>query len=307
MIENSDDIDAIRKEVEYYKRQCDKLTAANMKLDWTASRLKSALEKKQKGFALLSELQQSIGFHKEISSIFEVTIRTINASLGMDRTLVFTPTDEENFYRPSLWAGFHQETVERFSSRSFKFPPDFAEGSGLLKVTKSTEPTPIIEDIRCHMELPFFVCLPVKVDDAPIGLLLTGRLKESMPFYPPLDQGDVDTFQAIVGLIAASIRNLRLAVYKEMDRLKSEFFANISHEFRTPITLTLGPLEQILAGHYGEISQSIRKQALVIQRNQERLLGLVNQILDLTKIEGGRMKLKAGPVQHMNRCFVVVI
>jgi adenylate cyclase len=301
MVEQNGKMEALRKEIAYYKRQCDKLTAANMKLDWKASRLNSALVKKQKGFALLSELQQSIGAHKKISSIFEIAIGAINASLGMDRTLVLTPTDEEHAYRPSLWAGFHQETVDRFASRSFKFPQVAATGSGFLTATKSTEPTRLIEDIRTHLDLPFFVCVPVEVDDSTIGLLLTGRLKEEMPFYPPFDQGDVDTLQAIAGLIAASIQNLRLAVFEEMDRLKSEFYANISHEFRTPITLTIGPLEQIMSGRYGEISQGVHENCLVIRQNQERLLGLVNQILDLTKMEGGRMQLKAGLASHLNR------
>ncbi len=300
MVERCDEIESLRKEIDYYKRQCDKLTAANMKLDWKASRLKNALVKKQKGFALLSELQQSIGAHKKTSTIFEIAIGTINASLGMDRTLVLTPTDEEHVYRPSLWAGFHQETVDRFASRSFEFPQVAVTGSGFLTATKSTVPTRLIENIRTHLDLPFFVCVPVEVDDSTIGLLLTGRLKEEMPFYPPFDQGDVDTLQAIAGLIAASIQNLRLAVFEEMDRLKSEFFANISHEFRTPITLTISPLEQIIAGRYGKISQGVRENCLVIQQNQERLLGLVNQILDLTKMEGGRMQLKIGLASHIN-------
>jgi signal transduction histidine kinase len=83
--------------------------------------------------------------------------------------------------------------------------------------------------------------------------------------------------------------------------LKTEFFANISHEFRTPITLTLGPLEQVLANRYGAIPDSVRRQLQVAQRNQQQLLGLVNQILDLAKIEAGGMELKAAPVADMNR------
>ncbi|MEW6587146.1 MAG: response regulator, partial [Nitrospirota bacterium] len=86
-----------------------------------------------------------------------------------------------------------------------------------------------------------------------------------------------------------------------MDRLKTEFFANISHEFRTPITLTLGPIEQMLKGRQGIISDPIREELVIMERNQERLLRLVNQILDLTKLEAGSMGLKAAPMPDMNQ------
>jgi len=301
MLEHSDDIESLRKEINYYKRRLDELAGENLNLDMAISGLKFELKQKRQGFSLLSELQQSIGAHKEISSIFAITIQAINAALGMEKTVVFTPTDEENCYRPSQWVGFHQEDAEQFASLSIRFPSDFATGSGLLLVNKSSEPTPLIAEIRTAFDLPYFVCLPVMVDNAPIGLLLSGRSRDAKPLYPSLDQGDVDTFQAIAGLISASIRNLRLAVFQEMDRLKTEFFANISHEFRTPITLTLGPLEQILTGRYGDMSDAIRNQLLVMQRNQERLLSLVNQILDLTKLEAGSMQLKVAPMPDMNR------
>src|SRR4030095_13832656 len=86
----------------------------------------------------------------------------------------------------------------------------------------------------------------------------------------------------------------------EMDRLKTEFFANISHEFRTPVTLTLGPLQQILADRHGPGPPSVPGPLNMMLRNQERLLGLINQILDLAKFEGGGMQLRAAPVADVN-------
>jgi signal transduction histidine kinase len=77
---------------------------------------------------------------------------------------------------------------------------------------------------------------------------------------------------------------------KEIDRLKSRFFANISHEFRTPLTLMIGPVEQMLSGEY---KGDVKEQYRLILRNGQRLLRLINQLLDISKLESGRMKLSA--------------
>ncbi len=76
-----------------------------------------------------------------------------------------------------------------------------------------------------------------------------------------------------------------------MDKIKNRFFANISHEFRTPLALTLGPIEDALNNEYGEISQSLCSQLEVMLRNSRRLLRLINQLLDISKIESGEMQL----------------
>jgi|GEM_PF-6855963 len=123
---------------------------------------------------------------------------------------------------------------------------------------------------------------------------------------------------AVVGLMLAQImsilslslskvyeRSLKFRQAKEelqeLTRLRSDFFANVSHEFRTPITLTLGPLEGILKGRHGVTTPEIRNQIEIVIRNQRRLLGLINQILDAAKTEAGMAELKAARIKDVNR------
>ncbi|MFD1292836.1 response regulator [Lutibacter holmesii] len=77
---------------------------------------------------------------------------------------------------------------------------------------------------------------------------------------------------------------------KKVNQMKSRFFGNVSHEFRTPLTLIKGPLEKLLAS---KLTKNQKEDAKMMYRNTERLLYLVNQILNLSKIDTGKFKIKA--------------
>ncbi|WP_215925049.1 response regulator [Winogradskyella psychrotolerans] len=77
---------------------------------------------------------------------------------------------------------------------------------------------------------------------------------------------------------------------KELDDFKSKLFANISHEFRTPLTLISGPIDKRI--NSSNLTEEDRTDFEMIQRNSDRLLNLVDQLLDLSKLEAGHLKLK---------------
>jgi signal transduction histidine kinase/PleD family two-component response regulator len=79
----------------------------------------------------------------------------------------------------------------------------------------------------------------------------------------------------------------------ELDRAKTQFFSNVSHEFRTPLTLMLGPLEDALAD--ASASPALRERLSLTHRNAQRLLRLVNSLLDFSRIEAGRTQASFEP------------
>ncbi len=82
----------------------------------------------------------------------------------------------------------------------------------------------------------------------------------------------------------------KLKEREEVDRLKSNFFTNISHEFRTPLTLIIGPLKKLLdETRDGQLNKSLN----IMYRNASRLLKLINQLLDISKLEAHELKLQA--------------
>lgn len=79
---------------------------------------------------------------------------------------------------------------------------------------------------------------------------------------------------------------------KSLDELKTQFFANVNHELRTPLTLVLAPLKAILEGKMGRLTPSLKDAMETMQRNGYKLLKLINNLLDLNKLEEGKMRLK---------------
>lgn len=120
--------------------------------------------------------------------------------------------------------------------------------------------------------------------------------------YRPLDVSYAGFLNLVAGQIAASIANARAyeaekqraEALAEIDRAKTLFFSNVSHEFRTPLTLMLAPLEDLLA-ESNELAPQHRERLDIAHRNSLRLLKLVNTLLDFSRIEAGRFQASYEP------------
>ena len=127
----------------------------------------------------------------------------------------------------------------------------------------------------------------------PSGILVAG-----LNPYRLLDDSYSRFLGLVAGQIAAAIANAqvyeeerkRAEALAELDRAKMTFFSNVSHEFRTPLTLLLGPLEDALAAGEDRLPPEQRERLTVVQRNALRLLRLVNTLLDFSRIEAGRVQ-----------------
>ncbi|HWQ34304.1 MAG TPA: ATP-binding protein [Blastocatellia bacterium] len=127
--------------------------------------------------------------------------------------------------------------------------------------------------------------------EQPAGFLIAG-----INPYRPLDTPYTGFISLLAGQIGSALSNARAyeqerrraEALAEIDRAKTAFFSNVSHEFRTPLTLMLGPLEDTLA-EADELRPQTREQIEIAQRNGLRLLKLVNTLLDFSRIEAGRV------------------
>ncbi|MBS0168988.1 MAG: response regulator [Nitrospira sp.] len=100
---------------------------------------------------------------------------------------------------------------------------------------------------------------------------------------------------AVANASAYAEERQRAEALEELDRAKTVFFSNVSHEFRTPLTLMLGPLEEALSSE-SRVPANVREELTVAHRNGLRLLKLVNTLLDFSRIESGRIDASYEPV-----------
>ncbi|MGA3093554.1 MAG: ATP-binding protein, partial [Terriglobales bacterium] len=104
--------------------------------------------------------------------------------------------------------------------------------------------------------------------------------------------------QITIGLASARAyeqERRRADALAEVDRAKTQFFSNVSHEFRTPLTLMLGPLDEVLLQASERLSPEHHEQLITVHRNAIRLLKLVNTLLDFSRIEAGRVQASYQP------------
>nr|WP_247894085.1 response regulator [Azospirillum endophyticum] len=144
--------------------------------------------------------------------------------------------------------------------------------------------------------------LPASGETGRSGLLIVG-----LNPYRLFDDGYRRFLGLVAGQVAAAIANAesyeaerrRAEALAEIDRAKTAFFSNASHEFRTPLTLMLGPLEEMLQETVQQAGSSVtvpRTELEMVHRNGQRLLRLVNALLDFSRIEAGRMRASFAPV-----------
>lgn len=161
------------------------------------------------------------------------------------------------------------------------------------------------------------------------GMLLGGISSDKKDYYDEIDEEIKASFMVFTQQMSSMLRNFEAKMYldfrvqertaevikqkqeiekknvqiMEMDQMKTRFFTNISHEFRTPLTLILGPLEDMLTKK--ELTEKNRINMERMHRSASRMLALTNQLLDLSKIDSGSMKLELIE-SDLNRFLMII-
>jgi signal transduction histidine kinase len=195
--------------------------------------------------------------------------------------------------RPEL-AARHGMGSANPAAAATAWPLAHTEGGAIIEV--SLEPDVIPELPLSEWQKPperaLIAPIGATESDRPIGYLVAGLNPHRI-----MDAAYRGFIELLTAQVAAAIaradqyerEHKRAEALAEIDRAKTVFFSNVSHEFRTPLTLMLGPLEDALAAA-ANAPDDLRERIAVAHRNALRLLRLVNALLDFSRIEAGRVQ-----------------
>lgn len=273
--------------------------------------------------SLINTITSAIRSSLDPQDIFAAITQQLGQALQVDGCVLSLWTEDDEFVEcVGLYDSFqHLENLGRYSSTQAwpasnnnsssnhhlttpRLPYSQAsiqENPILQQMLQTHEPVVIGNVSHSHSDVQGFN-LPLKMPARSlmfVPLLADGKCIGSITLHEGKKvrqwlQSDIDLAKAVAAQAAIAVQQSHLYEKTrqqaerllELDKQKTEFFQNISHEFRTPITLIQGPLESAVAAGEG-LSYS---QSAIALRNSRRLLRLVNQLLDLQRLNAGRMQ-----------------
>ena len=251
--------------------------------------------------SLVNTITAAIRSSLDPQEIFAAITQQLGQALHADGCALSLWTEDDEFVE---CVGLHDANQEQQPQLPQSQAP--IEGNPVLKQLLETQAPVVIDDLSDHSEMNV-TDLPLRSPARAllvVPLLYNGKIIGSISLRQTRqprrwETAEVGLAQAVAAQAAIAVQQSRLyqtmrqqaEQLLELDKQKTEFFQNVSHEFRTPLTLTIGPLESAVAQEEG-LSYD---QSVIALRNSRRLLRLVNQLLDLQRLDAGRMQPKFRP------------
>lgn len=242
---------------------------------------------------------------QEIKSIKEVGRHAANIlsknNSDIPFSLIYIKSDKNDSFELIGQTGIYKD------SPLAKPEVDLSNDGGwpFLQVYKTRKPVRM-QRLRsiCASELPILpyvekpdaaYIMPIEIlgYESPLGFIVFGissRLEFDQPYEDFFSLLTKQISTHVANIYAIDVEKKRSEALTEVDRAKTIFFSNVSHEFRTPLTMLLGPAEEALSDQAGSLSAANKNRFEVIYRNALRLQKLVNTLLDFSRIEAGRMQ-----------------
>jgi signal transduction histidine kinase/HAMP domain-containing protein len=267
-------------------------------------RLETLSQNIEQLYRLSTAMQEPLSLRDQLARVLEAARQVIR----IDRFLIWEVSPEGNHLIALVDAGFSEEERQEFAG--IRMP--LTEAGAMAEAHRTGIPVAFDRDHPVPRELrlrpPYserrglrssqFLVVPMIARGRVVGLL-TADNKVSREPVPPQTVGLLQIFASHA---AVAIENARL--FHEIgdksrqleiaSRHKSQFLANMSHELRTPLNAILGYTELILDDIFGEVPPQIRDTLERTRSNGLHLLGLINDVLDLSKIEAGQLTLSLG-------------
>lgn len=256
-----------------------------------------AIRRRNEYLAASAEIGRLITSTLDLNTIFARTVNLINEKFGFYHAAIFIV--EETGFNAVLREATGEAGAE-MKKREHALPVDqysivgkvTAEGTSVVVNDITNDPlhklNPLLPETRAEAAIPLR-----------IGTRIIGAIDIQSTSANAFSEDEVSVLQTLADQVAVAIDNARsfelsqqaVMEMREIDRLKTQFLANMSHELRTPLNSIIGFSRVILKGIDGPVTELQQQDLTAIYNSGQHLLGLINDILDLAKIEAGKMEL----------------
>ena len=245
-------------------------------------------------------------FIRQVNSAFtqeellDLLFRKVDVLLAVNRTLIFLRDDESAEFKIVGWKGFSEEEIKEIESEKDGFLGDLVNTRCAQASLRSTafREIPVLPENRILKRFDIRLSFPLMAKEGLLGLLLIGK-KESGVRY---SVEDMELLSLMVQEEAQAMENVKMRKkvmaerlerekLEELDKLKTKFLSNVSHDLRTPLTSIQLSVDNMLQGVYGKVSEASQKHLRMIKESTLHVSRMIDNLLTLSTSDAGRIVL----------------
>lgn len=284
-----------------------------VKTDLELNRAQEELDKRLQGLNALQKTSRLISTTLDQDEIFRRLGQPLISELGFEKNLILM-FDADKKYHCRIENGFSKEEIIYTISQLEK---DAGLGTALREghtFSSATSPKQRKEKINQIFNIEHFILAPILSQEGMIGIMFVGNRSNSYA----VTEGDEEMLSILANQIGQALENAQLfeQVYrsrqeleskiqdrtkqlalaleevKKTSKMKSDFISAVSHELRTPLTSIKGYAAILITGKIGEIPATVKERLEKINKHSDNLVKMINDLLDIARIESGRVEMK---------------
>ena len=297
-------------------KQLDEQARLIIKTDLALNKAQEELDKKITGLYTLHELGKKISATLNIENLFTLITQPLVFKLGFSKALIMLKDDSSNTLLTKISAGYSGSELKRIEHEVNKenIGSSLLKKGGFSLVNRDLEKIEHEDILSAVFKTESFLTVPIVAKDEAIGFILMGNTSS----YTKVTKGDVELLSILASQIGTAIENTRLYTelsnshqelerrvkertlelarlneeLKRLNKVKSDFVSAVSHELRTPLTSIKGYASILMTGKLGPVSPVQKERLEKINSHSNNLTHLINNLLDIARIESGRVQME---------------